>query len=133
MELLKYCIQLLEDNKQITLPTLGKFNLLFESAKVDPESKKTFPPRYALVFSQQHSLNDNTLAKEISLAESKDFKLVKESVDKTINEWKEILKSNGKLDLDKLGTFSSDKEKIIFSMSENCIFNYKYFGLPAIQ
>ncbi len=132
MDLTKYSIQVLQDLHHLTLPTLGKFELIFESVKLDPQTHKTRPPGYQLFFSQQHNLNDDQIIQEIVRSESRNTEEVRTEVTQTISSWKNNLKTTGILTLEGWGTFTSNKEKIVFQLAGDCILNFAYFGLPVI-
>ncbi|MDR1877142.1 MAG: hypothetical protein LBQ84_05910 [Flavobacteriaceae bacterium] len=132
MDVVKYIIQLLDEFHQITLPSFGKFELVFNSAKSDSDAGKIYPPNYEISFSQQHNLNDDNAAQEIAKAESLDIEDARTEIRRIISDWKKTLKTEGSLTLDTLGIFSSEKEKITFRMGDDCIFNFKNFGLPVI-
>ncbi len=132
MDLVKHSIRVLRDTYCITLPALGKFELLFESVRTDPETRKNYPPGYQILFSQQHNLNDDSLIREIAASESQDAEQVKKEVNEIISNWKNRLKSEGSLKLDGWGIFTSHKEKIEFQMGDDCIFKFKNFGLPIV-
>lgn len=132
MNLISHIIQILENNQEVTLPSLGKFQLIFKPVIIDDITKKISPPYYAVIFSQQFDINNETIFEQISRLESMDENIVKEEYKTILFNWKSILKRENQLFLEKLGTFTTDKEKIIFEMADNCIFNFKNFGLPII-
>jgi hypothetical protein len=132
MNLAQYIILLLEEFHQVTLPFLGKFELEFISVTSDESTKKTYPPGYIISFSQQHDLNDLSVIRRIAKMESLNEEEVEIKVRQSISDWKETLKTTHFLSIDKFGILTSEKEKITFKMSEDCIFNFKNFGLPSI-
>lgn len=129
MDLIKYCILLLQETNQVTLPSFGKFELNFNSVREDQETNQLLPPSYSLFFTQQHNLNDIALASVIAKLNSIDVERAKDFVYQTIKEWKKILKSEPYLAIENLGTFTAEKEKIIFSLSEKSFVTCKNFGL----
>lgn len=129
MDLIKYCILLLQETNQVTLPSFGKFELKFNSVREDQETNQLLPPSYSLFFTQQHNLNDIALASVIAELNSIDVERAKYFVYQTVKEWKKILKSEPYLTIENLGTFTAEKEKIIFSLSEKSFVTYKNFGL----
>lgn len=130
MDLIKYCILLLQETNQVTLPSFGKFELKFNSVREDKETYQLLPPSYSLSFTQQHNLNDIALASIIAELNSIDVEKAKDFVYQTVKEWKKILKSEPYyLTIENLGIFTAEKEKIIFSLSEKSFVTYKNFGL----
>ncbi|MCO6564096.1 MAG: hypothetical protein J6581_01495 [Apibacter sp.] len=132
MDIVKYCILLLEEANQVTLPSFGKFELKFNSVKKDKDTYQILPPSYSLYFTQQHNLNDTCLADVIAELKSTDIEKAKELVYQTISGWKTILKTHQYLNIENLGIFTAEKEKIIFNLSENSFTTYKNFGLPPL-
>ncbi|CVK15775.1 hypothetical protein Ga0061079_10385 [Apibacter mensalis] len=132
MDIVKYCILLLEEANQVTLPSFGKFELKFNSVKKDKDTYQILPPSYSLYFTQQHNLNDTCLADVIAELKPTDIEKAKELVYQTISGWKTILKTHQYLNIENLGIFTAEKEKIIFNLSENSFTTYKNFGLPPL-
>lgn len=132
MNLISHIIQILENEHVITLPSLGKFQLTFNSVTIDNTTKKIFPPYYSIVFSQQYDIKNETIFRKISSLESIEENQVREEYGLILSQWKDILKDKKQLFLECFGVFTSDKEKISFKMFENCIVNFKNFGLPVI-
>jgi nucleoid DNA-binding protein len=131
-DIVKYCILLLEEANQVTLPSFGKFELKFNSVKKNIDTHQMLPPYYSLYFTQQHNLNDTCLAEVIAELKSINIDKTKEFVYQTISGWKTILKTDHYLNIENLGTFTTDKEKIIFNLNENSFITYKNFGLPPL-
>ena len=132
MDIVTSCILLLEEAHQVTLPSFGKFELKFNSVKKDKDTYQILPPSYSLYFTQQHNLNDTCLADVIAELKSTDIEKAKELVYQTISGWKTILKTHQYLNIENLGIFTAEKEKIIFNLSENSFTTYKNFGLPPL-
>lgn len=132
MNLVSHIIQILENDHEITLPSLGKFQLIFKPVIIDDTTEKKSPPYYAVVFSQQFDINNETIFRQISISESIEENIIRKEYTTILSKWKTILKEENHLFLENLGTFSADKEKITFEIADNCIFNFKNFGLPII-
>lgn len=132
MNIVDGIFSLLEKNKEVTLPSLGKLVLEFCSAERDATTGKTYPPKYVISFDQQHNLNDCILVHELGEIEGIDKKKTEKLVAEGIASWKNILKEENTLILQGLGRFTMEGEKIAFKESKDCIFNFKNYGLPFI-
>ena len=133
MNLTHYIIEFLEKYHRVTIPSFGKLELEFQPAFFQHEIHQITPPKYHLSFSQQHNLDDLSLLKEIAKSEAKRQKDIELQIEQEIAQWKQTLKKEKSLTLNRLGTFHGEKEKISFQPVEDCFCYDYYFGLPVID
>ncbi|TWP30898.1 hypothetical protein ETU08_02525 [Apibacter muscae] len=132
MEIITCILSLLDKNKEVVVPTFGKFSLNFSSVTEDHSTGKVLPPQKYVAFEQPHKLNDIYLVKELqaylNINQDEAEKIMLEEIVK----WKNTLKNSNSLTLKGLGSFTLDKERITYEVSKDCIFNYRNYGLPEL-
>ncbi|MDR3273076.1 MAG: hypothetical protein LBT29_06310 [Flavobacteriaceae bacterium] len=133
MNLTEHIIGFLEKYHRVTIPSFGKFELEFQPAFFQYENRQVTPPKYHLVFSQQHNLNDMALFEGIAGKESKSLEETASQIQQEISQWKQTLKQVKNLNLNRLGAFSSEREKISFQVADDCFCHDYHFGLPVIN
>lgn len=138
MQLSNYISDLLYRYECVIIPNFGGFVSKTVSSKVNHFTHTFYPPTKQLSFNSQLKNNDGLLANYISAAENCSFEIANEKISALVNTWENQLK-NGELSLNKIGTFSLNKEQnIVFEPIQSVNYLTSSFGLescnsPAIK
>ena len=115
----------------VILPDFGGFVTNYKQAKLDTTTKTAHPPSKSLSFNKFLTHNDGLLINEISQKEGLSYKSAEEVVSKYATFCKTTLKSEGRLELDKLGVFYLTENRIQFKAS-NINYLTSAFGFTSL-
>lgn len=131
MDIAYYISDLLAQQGELTVPSLGYFVQIRMAAYYDNQEKKFYPPHYSVQFDPQIIDEDESLANYIAASKNISQASAKYFIEKYITN----LKSQAVVEdvpFGNLGTFSSDGLKLTFkSATKND--DPAFFGHPAIS
>ena len=119
-----------ERNKQVEIPELGMFFIQEKHAALNEEKSKISPPAQIISFKEKEDVFDSSLSRFIAEKTGHNLFIIQSQIKDTIQEWKDKLSTEGKIDLHQLGAFTLVNDEIILesnSLSPN------YFGLEEIS
>lgn len=131
MDLVFYIYSFLQErDKQVEIPELGMFFIQEKHAALNEEKSKISPPAQIISFKEKEDVFDSSLSRFIAEKTGHNLFIIQSQIKDTIQEWKDKLSTEGKIDLHQLGAFTLVNDEIILesnSLSPN------YFGLEEIS
>lgn len=118
----------------VIIPSFGGFVARNVSAKVDFTKGLMLPPGKSLLFNRQLINNDGLLLNELAQNNKISFDQANELVRSKVNSWNEVLKTGGRIELDRIGLLYLDAEKNV-CFEQDRFFNMllEAYGLVKIQ
>ena len=131
MDLVFYIYSFLQEkDKQVEIPELGVFFIQEKHAALNEEKSKISPPAQIISFKEKEDVFDSSLSRFIAEKTGHNLFIIQSQIKDTIQEWKDKLSTEGRIDLHQLGAFTLVNDEIILesnSLSPN------YFGLEEIS
>jgi len=131
MDLVFYIYSFLQErDKQVEIPKLGIFFIQEKHAALNEEKSKISPPAQIISFKEKEDVFDPSLSRFIAEKTGLNLFIVQSRIKDTVQEWKDKLSTEGRIDLHQLGAFTLVNDEIILesnSLSPN------YFGLEEIS
>ena len=131
MDLVFYIYSFLQErDKQVEIPKLGIFFIQEKHASLNEEKSKISPPTQVISFKEKKDVFDPSLSRFIAEKTGLNLFIVQSRIKDTVQEWKDKLSTEGRIDLHQLGAFTLVNDEIILesnSLSPN------YFGLEEIS
>ena len=131
MDLVFYIYSFLQErDKQVEIPELGIFFIQEKHAALNEEKSKISPPAQIISFKEKEDVFDSSLSRFIAEKTGHNLFIIQSQIKDTIQEWKDKLSTEGRIDLHQLGAFTLVNDEIILesnSLSPN------YFGLEEIS
>jgi hypothetical protein len=134
-----YISELLFENDCVILPEFGGFIANYSPAKIHPVHHTFVAPSKEIAFNLSLKSNDGLLAKHVAQSLSISYIEANQLVLKYVEECKQKLYSEKKLNFEKIGTLTIDSQnKIVFTAENSVNFLLDSFGLedfvsPAIK
>lgn len=118
----------------VIVPSFGGFVAKPIPAKIDFSKGTMVPPSKSLLFNKQLVNNDGLLINEYSSLNGISFDEAQATIETKIQGWNDLLKSGGRIELDRVGHLYFDEEKNI-RFEQDRFFNLllESFGLSQIQ
>jgi hypothetical protein len=133
MNIEKYICELLYRHECVIVPEFGGFITNFQPARIDDTTHTIFPPRKALVFNSNLTINDGLLATEISSRMGCSFDEAIQLIRRDVTAWRERLKSGKTILLPGLGSFENNNDgKAVFHPDAEQNFFGEAFGLNSL-
>ncbi|MEQ8324081.1 MAG: SPOR domain-containing protein [Vicingaceae bacterium] len=118
----------------VVIPGLGAFVGNYEAAHIHPVQHKFYPPGKRISFNRLLVSNDGLLAQHIALHSGTSFELALKMIDQEVVAWKKILKEGRSVNLEGVGTFSSNREgHLVFEVEKGVNYLLDSFGLTVFQ
>jgi cell division septation protein DedD len=119
----------------VIIPDFGGFVLRSISASYNAETNMFFPPRKEVVFNQTLDHNDGLLMESYMKAYETDFDSAQQLVKDDVTSLKNTLEKEGELQLNTVGFFVKDEERLVFMAGKNSdlLFGTSSFGLPVFH
>ncbi|MET1258472.1 SPOR domain-containing protein [Flagellimonas sp. DF-77] len=134
MRIEHYISELLYRYNCVVVPEFGAFLANTTSAKIDVANHTLFPPSKSISFNQQLSKNDGLLVSHIAKSKHLAYDDILDSVLEHSKTWKERLINGDRLDLDDIGSLTSDSEgRIQFKPTEKVNYLVSSFGLSTFS
>ena len=131
MDLVFYIYSFLQErDKKVEIPELGIFFIQEKHAALNEEKSKISPPAQIISFKEKEDVFDPSLSRFIAEKTGLNLFIVQSRIKDTVQEWKDKLSTEGRIDLHQLGAFTLVNDEIILesnSLSPN------YFGLEEIS
>ena len=131
MDLVFYIYSFLQErDKKVEIPGLGIFFIQEKHAALNEEKSKISPPAQIISFKEKKDVFDPSLSRFIAEKTGLNLFIVQSRIKDTVQEWKDKLSTEGRIDLQQLGVFTIVNDEIILesnSLSPN------YFGLEEIS
>lgn len=94
----------------VIVPEFGGFLTHYRPARLDEQRRLVHPPSKDLSFNKHLVRQDGLLVDQLVRREGLDFQTAKERIDAEVAEWRWKLQRNGRLELQRVGTFFHDAE-----------------------
>lgn len=131
MDLVFYIYSFLQEkDKQVEIPELGFFFIQEKHAALNEEKSKISPPAQIISFKEKEDVFDPSLSRFIAEKTGLNLFIVQSRIKDTVQEWKDKLSTEGRIDLHQLGAFTLVNDEIIL---ENNSLSPNYFGLEEIS
>ena len=131
MDLVFYIYSFLQEkDKQVEIPELGIFFIQEKHAALNEEKSKISPPAQIISFKEKEDVFDPSLSRFIAEKTGLNLFIIQSQIKDTIQEWKDKLSTEGRIDLHQLGAFTLVNDEIIL---ENNSLSPNYFGLEEIS
>lgn len=126
--------ELLVRHNCVIIPSFGGFVAKAMPAKIDFQKGVMLPPSKSLLFNKQLINNDGLLINELATNNGLTFDEATIQVREKIASWNDVLKTGGRIELDKVGYLFFDAEKNI-CFEQDRFFNLllQSFGLGQVQ
>ncbi len=119
MALDRYIHILLYDHDCVIVPEFGGFLAHYAPARLDVQRRLAYPPSKTLSFNRKLMRQDGLLADHVARHEGLDFQAAKDRLQAEVSAWKEKLQRDGRLELERIGTFFHDAEKNLQFIPDN--------------
>jgi hypothetical protein len=134
MRLDPFISDLLFDHDCVILPEFGGLVANYRSAKLNSISHVIQPPSKSIGFNPSLKYNDGLLSNYISAALGITYKEAAEQLTQTISGYQQLLASEGRFSIDRIGVFYKDRfGQVQFIPEEKENFLVASFGLKPIQ
>ena len=131
MDLVFYIYSFLQErDKKVEIPELGIFFIQEKHAALNEEKSKISPPTQVISFKEKKDVFDPSLSRFIAEKTGHNLFIIQSQIKDTIQEWKDKLSTEGRIDLHQLGAFTLVNDEIIL---ENNSLSPNYFGLEEIS
>ncbi|MDH3322623.1 MAG: SPOR domain-containing protein [Flavobacteriaceae bacterium] len=131
MKLANYISDLLYRYECVIVPEFGGFVTNNKSAKIDPVNHTLSPPYKQITFNNHLKNNDGLLANYIASADKITYEAAINFIKFEIQSWLEKLKSED-IELEQIGTFSLENDKLIFEPQQKINYLTSSFGLNNV-
>lgn len=133
MSTASHILQLLKENRMVTVPGFGEFYIAPSHAKIDTGAQSILPPSQEIRFRADYTAAGGPLVAFI--AEKQNITTAKaESELKNLTDyWKNLLHQQQNADIPELGTFSHKGDEIVFSGKRITAEHPDFFGLEAVK
>ena len=133
MDLVFYIYSFLQEkDKQVEIPELGIFFIQEKHASLNEEKSKISPPTQVISFKEKKDVFDPSLSRFIAEKTGHNLFIIQSQIKDTIQEWKDRLPTEGRIDLHQLGVFTMVNDEIILESSSPSL-SPNYFGLEEIS
>ena len=133
MDLVFYIYSFLQEkDKQVEIPELGIFFIQEKHAALNEEKSKISPPTQVISFKEKKDVFDPSLSRFIAEKTGHNLFIIQSQIKDTIQEWKDRLPTEGRIDLHQLGVFTMVNDEIILESSSPSL-SPNYFGLEEIS
>lgn len=133
MDLVFYIYSFLQErDKQVEIPELGIFFIQEKHAALNEEKSKISPPTQIISFKEKEDVFDPSLSRFIAEKTGHNLFIIQSQIKDTIQEWKDRLSTEGRIDLHQLGVFTMVNDEIILESSSPSL-SPNYFGLEEIS
>ncbi len=119
MALDRYIHILLYDHDCVIVPEFGGFLAHYAPARLDVQRRLAYPPSKTLSFNRKLVRQDGLLADHVARHEGLDFQAAKDRLQAEVARWRETLQRDGRLELERIGTFFHDAEKNLQFIPDN--------------
>lgn len=133
MDLVFYIYNFLQEkDKQVEIPELGFFFIQEKHAALNEEKSKISPPAQIISFKEKEDVFDPSLSRFIAEKTGFNLFIVQSQIKDAVQEWKDKLSTEGRIDLHQLGVFTMVNDEIILESSSPSL-SPNYFGLEEIS
>ena len=133
MDLVFYIYSFLQErDKQVEIPELGIFFIQEKHAALNEEKSKISPPAQIISFKEKEDVFDPSLSRFIAKKTGLNLFIVQSQIKDTVQKWKDILSTEGRIDLHQLGAFTIVNDEIILESGSPSL-SSNYFGLEEIS
>lgn len=133
MDLVFYIYSFLQENdKQVEIPELGIFFIQEKHATLNEEKSKISPPTQVISFKEKKDVFDPSLSRFIAEKTGHNLFIIQSQIKDTVQKWKDILSTEGRVDLHQLGVFTMVNDEIILESGSPSL-SPNYFGLEEIS
>lgn len=133
MDLVFYIYSFLQEkDKQVEIPELGIFFIQEKHAALNEEKSKISPPTQIISFKEKEDVFDPSLSHFIAEKTGLNLFIVQSQIKDTVQEWKDKLSTEGRIDLQQLGVFTMVNDEIILESGSPSL-SPNYFGLEEIS
>lgn len=123
---------LLTQHDCVIVPGWGAFVVQHDNAMIDSQ-KHILPPRSWISFNPLLSHNDGILAHSIMRAEQCTFDAAMYSINEQVNEWRETLQQEHRIEWERIGCFVAQQDgALIFTEATNCVVNAPHMLLQPV-
>ena len=133
MDLVFYIYSFLQErDKQVEIPELGIFFIQEKHAALNEEKSKISPPAQIISFKEKEDVFDPSLSRFIAEKTGFNLFIVQSQIKDAVQEWKDKLSTEGRIDLQQLGVFTMVNDEIILESNSPSL-SPNYFGLEEIS
>ena len=133
MDLVFYIYSFLQEkDKQVEIPELGIFFIQEKHAALNEEKSKISPPTQIISFKEKEDVFDSSLSRFIAKKTGLNLFIVQSQIKDAVQEWKDKLSTEGRIDLHQLGVFTMVNDEIILECGSPPL-SPNYFGLEEIS
>lgn len=134
MHLEKFISDLLYRHDCVVIPEFGGLVANYRSARLNAQTHLISPPSKYIGFNRHLKNNDGLLILHLSQLLNVTYQEAQKIVDSTVKEWKFTLHQEGRIFLDKIGTFFNDQSgNLQFIPEEEVNYLLSSFGLRSVQ
>jgi len=134
MKIGSYISELLFEHGQVVLPGFGEFSTKYIPARFIREEKKIEPPKKVADFNAGKTEGGALLMEYASRKEQKPQEIIQKAISDFVAEIKQTLASGQKVQLDKLGIFSTDPDgNILFEPNHEINYLADTSGMAAVS
>jgi hypothetical protein len=131
MDIAPYIADLLRQQDQVNVPSLGTFYKRRKAGFYDQEKRKFLPPSHGLSFKE--SADDSALVGFISEQKNISVNTANYFTEKFVSQTKFLLTTYGHAEIDGLGTLKKSKDGYMFIDTLNFDDQGEYFGLQPVD
>ena len=133
MKISYHIFNLLQEHDCVIVPNFGAFVARNISAKISNDGSKIYPPNKEITFNKSLIKSDGLLINEISSNENISYEIANDKLNNWVVKSHKKISKQGYIEIKNIGSISLEKDKYIFTTSQNSIFLKSSYGLNSID
>jgi len=133
MKISYHIFNLLQEHDCVIVPNFGAFVARNISAKISRDGSRIYPPNKEITFNKSLIKSDGLLINRISSNENISYEMANDKLSNWVIKSHKKISKQGYIEIKNIGSISLEKEKYIFTSSQNSIFLKSSYGLNSID